>query len=215
MTELKILIADDHPLFRAALSQALRQISPGCEITETENYQQAENTLQAPDYDIALIDLNMPGEQGVLHLAEMCRKHPDVVFAVVSGHEDIATIKRVKSLGASGFIAKSSSMQQLSTALQQVIDQGECWPALIEQDVDDVQQDPVAVISNMTPQQKRVLAMIADGKLNKQIAYDLNIQETTIKQHVSAILRKLGVYNRTQAGLIYQQVVETHGIALP
>jgi DNA-binding NarL/FixJ family response regulator len=215
MLELKILIADDHPLFRAALAQALKQISPNCEVVETEDYQQAIDALKAQDFDLALIDLSMPGEQGVLHLAEMCRIYPDVVFTVISGHDDRATINRVRSLGASGFIAKSSSMQQLAASLQQVIEHGECWPQDGESFASDHADDPVAIIAQMTPQQKRVLAMIADGKLNKQIAYDLNIQETTIKQHVSAILRKLGVYNRTQAGLIYQQAVESRANLSP
>lgn len=206
MSELKILVADDHPLFRAALVQALQQTCDHCDIVEAENYQQALVELQSPDFDLALLDLNMPGERGVLHLADVCQSHPDVVVVVISGHDDQSTLRKVKSLGASGFITKSASMSQLSEALNQVIRDGEYWPESFDLSSSD---DPVSVIAGMTPQQKRVLSMIADGKLNKQIAFSLNIQETTIKQHVSAILKKLGVYNRTQAGIIYQQAVES------
>jgi len=208
MEDLTILVADDHPLFRSALVQTLSLHPMPIQITESENYPDTLSRLREKDFDIALIDLNMPGQQGKLHLADICREFPEVVVVVISGHDDRQTRREVKALGAAGFITKSSSMEQLNQALNEVIEQGEFW----DEDVDDGELKDVHIvtISNMTPQQKRVLAMIADGKLNKQIAFDLNIQETTIKQHVSAILKKLNVYNRTQAGIIYQQVTESH-----
>ncbi|PWK53304.1 response regulator transcription factor [Pleionea mediterranea] len=209
MSDLKILVADDHPLFRSALIQALNQCHEQCEIVQAESYTEALEALASPDFDLALIDLNMPGDQGQLHLSEICRNHPDVAVTVVSGHDDRQTMARVKAMGAAGFITKSSSLEQLVSALNQVIEQGEYWSLDFDETNVSLDQDTCLTISQMTPQQKRVLAMIADGKLNKQIAYELSIQETTIKQHVSAILKKLGVYNRTQAGLIYQRAINT------
>ncbi|NVJ50863.1 MAG: response regulator transcription factor [Gammaproteobacteria bacterium] len=214
MNTLKILIADDHPLFRAALIQALGTYSTALEIIEAENHQQTATAMQTPDLDLALVDLNMPGEQGILHLFELCKQHPDVVIVVISGHDDTPTIHKVRQSGAAGFITKSTSMQNLTHAITAIIEQGEYWPESFDSGEDAAEYQTLNAIASMTPQQKRVLAMIADGKLNKQIAYDLNLQETTIKQHVSAILRKLNVYNRTQAGLIYQQATESHAAAI-
>jgi len=208
---MRILVADDHPLFRTALVQAVRKAYSDAELLESENYDQVTEQLTDPDIELAILDLNMPGLDGLLDLAELSKKHPDVAIVIISGHDDRHTVSKVKACGVSGFITKSSSMEQLTKAIQQVIELGEYW-SIADVDIHAVAPDENwKIISEMTPQQKRVLSMIADGKLNKQIAYDLNIQETTIKQHVSAILKKLGVYNRTQAGLIYQQAIETGG----
>ena len=202
----QFLIADDHPLFREALKGALTAKFDDLEVFESENF---ETTLQVlseqEDLDILLLDLHMPGNGDLYGLIRIREDYPSLPIAVVSGSEDINIVSKVMSYGAMGFIPKSSSSDDIAGAINQILD-GDVWlpPELKDKvaSVTNEDKEIAAQVASLTPQQYKVLQYLHEGLLNKQIAYELNISEATIKAHITAIFRKLGVYNRTQAVLI-------------
>ena len=206
----KIIVADDHPLFREAMKQVLPQVIEECEVIEAESFYQLKSALDDnPDIDLVLMDLHMPGNNGFAGLALVKAENPAVAVVMVSASDTAQIIHRSFKFGASAYIPKSSSFEVIKEAIARVIE-GEIWmPEELKSEVELAKSpdDELAErIASLTPQQFKVLSMIADGKLNKQIAYELNIQETTSKHHVSAILRKLNVINRTGAGIMYNQL---------
>ena len=203
MQQLKIIIADDHPLFRGALRQALHDIADGTSvIIEAGTFEAAREATQAhPDADLLLLDLSMPGVSGFSGLMSLRSEICSLPIIIVSASDDTATIRRALELGASGFISKSSGLDDIRTAIRTVLEGGIWAPDAFDAPAD---QDPAAAelmdrLRTLTPQQNRVLSMLAEGLLNKQIAYALGVSEATIKAHVSAILMKLNVDSRTQA----------------
>jgi DNA-binding NarL/FixJ family response regulator len=195
----RFLVADDHPLFRDALKQIVAARYPGSEIDEAGTLDQVESRLAASeDADLVLLDLAMPGTRGFSGLMFLRALYPAVPVAVVSASEDAATIRHAIGLGASGFIPKSLATESIDTAIAAILD-GAVW---VPPDVVLAAPDDDGLISRLvtlTPQQVRVLMMLSEGLLNKQIAYELGVSEATVKAHVSAILQKLGVESRTQA----------------
>ena len=202
MPELTILIADDHPLFRGALKQAVGTIGCHCQIIEAGTFEDAKTVVSFnPDADVLLLDLAMPGVSGFSGLMSMRATHPNLPIIVVSATDDPTTVRRSIELGASGFISKSSGIDDIRTAVRAVL-RGEIWTSSassLEPENDQDVADLINRLKSLTPQQSRVLAMLAEGLLNKQIAYELNVSEATIKAHVSAILLKMKVDSRTQA----------------
>jgi DNA-binding NarL/FixJ family response regulator len=198
----KILIVDDHPLFRDAMRMALSASDPKLSIVDTGSLDDAAKILSSQNtIDLVLLDLKMPGVQGLSGLAYLRASYPDVPVAIVSGLEDPAVIRRAITLGASGYMPKSTAAQDMRRAVTSIL-AGEIWtPTGLE----PVQADDKAIddlsrrLATLTPQQLRVLMMLKEGKLNKQIAYELDVTEATVKAHVSAILLKLDVDSRTQA----------------
>ncbi len=207
----KAIIADDHPLFRAALTQALAQSLPDYETLEAQSFQDVLDKLkQLPDIELIFLDLQMPGNDGFSGLTELRTTFPDILVVMVSANEDPKVIQKAINLGASGYIPKSSSLTGISEAVDAVLN-GDIWvPAQIDlnQELpdDNPERQLAEKVERLTPAQFRVLQMISNGLLNKQIAYELDIQERTVKHHVAAIFEKLGVNNRTQAGVILQQL---------
>ena len=196
------VIADDHPLFRGALKEALSGIGDVAAIHEAGTFETAKALVVAnEDVDLVLLDLSMPGASGLSGLISLRGVHPAVPLVVVSAHDDPVTIRRALDLGASGFISKSASMEEIRTAVQSVLAGDIAAPVGIDLGVerDPEISDLIKRLQALTPQQTRVLGMLAEGLLNKQIAYELGVSEATIKAHVSAILQKLGVDSRTQA----------------
>jgi DNA-binding NarL/FixJ family response regulator len=208
MSQIKVAIADDHPLFRAALTQAVVKIFNDAEVLEAENFAELISIVeQHSDIEIIFIDLHMPGNDGFTGLTLLQNHFPDIVVIMVSSDDQPEIIRKAINFGASAFIPKSANLTQISTAIATVLE-GEIWlPEHTNITAD--QHTAAKQLAQLTPQQYTVLANIANGRLNKQIAYDLNIKETTVKKHVSAILLKLEVYNRTQAGLVFQQLMIT------
>lgn len=206
-----VLIVDDHPLFRMALKQAVTQAFPNARVVEAENIDQLERLTDAgEDFSLLLLDLNMPGAHGFSGLIYMRERYQDIPMVVVSASEEPAIIHKAVEYGANGFIPKSASMDVMVTAIEQVC-AGERWlpPNILPQNnpllnADD--HDLAKCIASLTPQQFRVLGMLAEGQLNKQIAYELSVSEATIKAHMTAIFRKLGVRNRTQAVIRLQNL---------
>ena len=196
------VIADDHPLFRGALREALAGIGNVSAIHEAGDFDSAKALVLAnEDIDLVMLDLSMPGASGLSGLISPRGIHPTVPLVVISAHDDAVTIRRAFDLGASGFISKSASMEAIREAVQSVLAGDIAAPVGVDLGVerDPEISDLIKRLKTLTPQQTRVLGMLAEGLLNKQIAYELGVSEATIKAHVSAILQKLGVDSRTQA----------------
>lgn len=205
----KFVIADDHPLFRGALKEALRGLSDVSAIFEAGDFNAARKLIDENlDLDLVLLDLTMPGVSGLSGLISLRAQHGSVPIVVVSAHDDPQTIRRALDLGASGFISKSASMDDIRTAILTVLAGDVATPAGIELGVEqDAEMSKIIRrLQTLTPQQTRVLGMLSEGLLNKQIAYELNVSEATIKAHVSAILQKLDVDSRTQAVIMLGKV---------
>lgn len=202
----QFLIADDHPLFREALKGALSAKFEGLEVFESSDF---DSTLQVlseqEDLDILLLDLHMPGNGDLYGLIRIREEYPSLPIAVVSGSEDVNIVSKVMGYGAMGFIPKSSSSDDIASAINQILE-GDTWlPKELKNKVAEIEgedREIAAQVASLTPQQYRVLQYLHEGLLNKQIAYELHISEATVKAHITAIFRKLGVYNRTQAVLI-------------
>lgn len=199
----KIHIADDHPLFRNALLGVLNTHLPEASISESSDLESTLKALdQHSDIDLLLLDLHMPGSQDLFGLVTVRERFPTIPLIVISAREDTETISRCIGHGSSGFIPKSSSPTTIKEAIEQVID-GEAWvPPAVRQSlrrIDTEERDLAAKVAALTPQQYRVLCFLREGWLNKQIAYEIGVTEATVKAHITAIFRKLGVSNRTQA----------------
>lgn len=198
----RLVIADDHPLFRGALRQAVAAGMTTAQVDEAGSFEELTALLEASsDVDLILLDLTMPGISGFSGLIYLRAQYPAVPVVVVSASDDLETIRRSMEFGASGFIPKRFGVETLHDAIAKVM-AGDVW---IPPDIDlSVGGDPELMrlrdrLVTLTPQQVRVLMMLSQGLLNKQIAYELTVSEATIKAHVSAILQKLGVESRTQA----------------
>ena len=200
-----ILIADDHPLFREALRGAVQRILPGIGLHEAGSVEALYALVDAnADADLLLMDLNMPGAHGFSALVHLRAQHPQLPVVVVSAREEPAVMRRALDHGALGFIPKSADAATIAQALSQVL-AGERWApaaAATAPAVGHAEHDVAQRLRDLTPQQFRVLQLLGEGRLNKQIAADLGVSEATIKAHVTAVLRKLGVGNRTQAVLM-------------
>lgn len=208
----RFLVADDHPLFRGALRQALGGLGADCSILEAEDFDSAKALVASDEeIDLVLLDLAMPGTSGLSGLVALRGLSPSVPIVIVSAYDDPQTIRRALDLGASGFIPKSTRMDELRKAIRTVLGGGIFTPAEIElgEEGDPEIADLISRIHTLTPQQARVLTMLGQGLLNKQIAYELNVSEATIKAHVSAVLQKLDVDSRTQAVILLSKIGAT------
>ena len=214
-----ILIADDHPLFREALRGAVQRLLPEASLCEADSVDALYGLVEAnPDADLLLMDLNMPGAHGFSALVHLRALHPQLPVVVVSAREEPVVMRRALDHGALGFIPKSADSDTIGTAVGQVLD-GERWAPAAAASAPAMDRDEEAVarrLRELTPQQFRVLQMLGEGRLNKQIAWDLGVSEATIKAHVTAVLRKLGVNNRTQAVLMAGRLaVDPDGVVVP
>lgn len=208
----KLIVADDHPLFRNALIHAISNTFVTKATIETDSFEATcEALLEHPDADLLLLDLHMPGNCGFLGLIQLRKQYPTLPIVVISASDDLDVIKRVMAFGASAFIPKSAHPAEIGKALSAVID-GELWvpPAIHSQVMNQQQHQPdldlASKVAELTPQQYKVLFYLTEGWLNKQIAYDLHISEATVKAHITAIFRKLGVTNRTQVVIQAQRL---------
>jgi DNA-binding NarL/FixJ family response regulator len=206
----KFLIADDHPLFRDAMVGALKPLFIMSEMIQSDSL---DSTLQAlslhPDTDLVLLDLHMPGCENFYGIMRVSEDYPHIPIAVVSASDSVEVVSRVMGFGAKGFIPKSTSTQQIAQALQSIM-AGNSWlPQGMSEKISAVDDEYIGVaqkVAELTPKQFQVLKLLQDGLLNKQIGYNLNITEATVKAHISAIFRKLDVNTRTQAVLFLKQL---------
>lgn len=216
MSQVKtVIVADDHPLFRTALREALKPVLPGANVIEADSFPALQGALsQNGPPDLVLLDLNMPGVRGFSSLLFLRSEYPNVPVVVVSGYDEQPLIQRVLQFGAMGFIPKTTSLETMGEAVRAALN-GTVWtPAPVPKaDRDTVDGEIAAKVATLSPQQLRVLLMLADGRLNKQIAHELSITEATVKAHMTVILRKLGLARRTQAAVLAQRLM--HEEALP
>lgn len=203
----RILIADDHPLYRQALMQAVRGVVDDAVLDEADDLDAARHLLSMhPDTDLVLLDLHMPGSHGLMGLVSIRAEHPGVAVVMISAHDDPRTIRRALAYGAAGYLTKRADLAQLQTGIRAVLACEQWLPPALRDVVSNTKANPgdttnAARLASLSPQQFKVLVHVANGRLNKQIADDLGIQERTVKAHMSAIFEKLGVRNRTQAGV--------------
>ena len=205
----RVLIADDHPLVVGGLREAVLGATPGAEITVAHDFDSMAAALEAaPDTDLVLLDLNMPGVRGFSGLLFLRSERPSTPVVIVSGNEDRAVIRHCLEFGASGFIPKSNSLETMRDAIAQVLDGGRWTPPDFDPNAQAHRESTALArrLATLTPQQIRVLMMLSQGLLNKQIAYELGVSEATVKAHVSAILQKLGVESRTQAVILATKI---------
>jgi len=196
------VIADDHPLFRGAMREAISGLLKQVDIAEVGTFDDMVALLErGGDVDLVLLDLTMPGVRGFSGLMYMRAQYPSVPVIVVSANDDPAVIRRCMELGASGFIPKTLGVDAMRRAISGILGGGVWTPPDVDLSAgsDTEAAELMARMATLTPQQVRVLMMLSEGLLNKQIACQLSVLETTVKSHVSAILKKLGVENRTQA----------------
>jgi DNA-binding NarL/FixJ family response regulator len=205
-----VIVADDHPLFREALTQAVENCFDATEVVEADSLASLQQAVDANRHaDLLLLDLNMPGVSGFSALAYIRNNHKSLPTVIVSASDEPRVMQRAIQHGASGFIPKSSSIATIEAAISAVM-QGEVWlpdgVRIQDEQISGREAGIAAALSSLTPHQFRVLLMLSEGLMNKQIAYQLDVSEATIKAHVTAILRKLKVTNRTQAVLAMQQL---------
>jgi DNA-binding NarL/FixJ family response regulator len=200
-----VIVADDHPLFRTAIKEALKASQGETTFLEASSFETLQELVnENPDVDLVLLDLHMPGVSGFAGLVYLCKHYPSVPVVMISANEDPLVIQRALDHGAAGFIPKSSSLKTITRAIGDIL-MGEIWaPVSTQADLPGNNVSELALAERMaqlTSQQFKVLMMVSQGLLNKQIAYDMGISEATVKAHVTAIMNKLGVSNRTQAVL--------------
>ena len=198
----QLVIADDHPLFRGALREAVSGLLEKVEIAEAGTFDDVVALLdKGGDIDLVTLDLSMPGVRGFSGLMYIRAQYPSVPVIVVSANDDPAAIRRCMEFGASGFIPKTLSVEAMRAAISRILNGGVWTPADVDLSAGSDAESAALMVrmSTLTPQQVRVLMMLSEGLLNKQIAFQLSVSEATVKAHVSAILQKLGVESRTQA----------------
>jgi DNA-binding NarL/FixJ family response regulator len=203
----QVVIVDDHPLFRAALKSAVSAACSTGEFHEANSVATLFDTLERhPGVDLLLLDLNLPGAHGFSALAYLRGSHPELPVIVVSALDDPATVHQALAFGAQGFLSKSADADSIGASVQAVLRGDVVTPpgyrAESAQLPDQAALDLAERLAQLTPQQFRVFSKLCSGRLNKQIAYELQITEATVKAHMTAIMRKLGAANRTQTALL-------------
>lgn len=209
MNTLRFIIADDHPLFRAALKASLAQNFAGCIVSETASVTELQNLLLSDNTsDLILLDLHMPDAQGFSGLIHLQAHYPEIPVMVISASEAPEVMCRAIDHGAAGFLPKSSHADTITKAINAVISGARWLPEGVNYQAgfDSKEQKMASGIASLTPQQFRVVTLLVQGLLNKQIAYELSVTEATVKAHVTEIFRKLGVHSRTQAALAFSQL---------
>lgn len=208
----KILIADDHPMVRSALGYTLRATIPQLEIIEAASQRALEAVLaQHTDCSLVLLDLGIPGARGFSSLLYLRGSFPNLPVAIISAHAGPANMQRAREFGAAGFIPKTAPLEDMRRALEALVVGDQWFPEGAVPAASDTPVELAQRLMELTPQQLKVLTLMADGLLNKQIAYELEVSENTVKVHVSAILRKLGVNSRTQAAVMATALDQADG----
>lgn len=203
-----MVVVDDHPLFREALSGSIKARLPACDVYAVDTFDKLQALLaERLDLDLVLLDLHLPGNHGLSGLAWLRGHYPALPVIVISAHDDADIVQRALNDGAAGFLSKSAESELIIEAIGQVM-AGETWVSGgMQPESGDADQTELARrVGELTPQQYRILRMLGEGLLNKQIAWELDITEATVKAHMTAVMRKLGVHNRTQAVTLFSRL---------
>nr|WP_221227521.1 response regulator transcription factor [Stakelama sediminis] len=194
------MIADDHPLFRQALTLAVREVLPDARVIEAGTLAAAARAVgEADALRLILLDLKMPGATGYSGIALLHAERPQIPILVVSSSDAPEVAEEVRAFGAVGFLRKDSDLATIEQTLEAAL-RNEPLPDSSDEPVEEVRRE----VASLTPTQLKVLLAVLEGKLNKQIAYELSVTEATVKAHMTAVMRKLDVRNRTQAALAAQ-----------
>jgi DNA-binding NarL/FixJ family response regulator len=196
-------------LFRGALREAVAGSFVNADIAEAGCFDEISKLIDRHgEVDLVLLDLAMPGVRGFSGLLYLRAQYPGVPVVVVSGNQDLAVVRRCMEFGASGFIPKTLPVEMIRDAIGKVLEGAVWYPSDVDPAFggDSETRQLVSRLASLTPQQVRVLTMLSEGLLNKQIAYALGVSEATVKAHVSAILQKLGADSRTQAVIIASKI---------
>ncbi len=216
MSDYRLIVADDHPLVRDALTKTFSESYPDGQVDNAGSLDEVVKVIDRNNPpDLILLDLKMPGVQGFSGLSYLRAQYPEIPVAVVSATEDHAAIRRAISFGASGYIPKSVPVEDMRAAVDEILS-GTVWvPEAVDlsSEEDGEVEQMIQRFATLTPQQVRVLMMLREGLLNKQIAYELTVSEATVKAHVSAILQKLNVDSRTQAVIAASRIDDVQGPA--
>ena len=211
MSEPTLLVADDHPLFRAAVLHVLHGRLPQFRTLEAASAATLGQMLaEHPEIELVLLDLSMPGTRGFSALLHVRGEYPELPVVIISSNDHPRVIRRAQQFGAAGFIPKSAPADAMGEAIEAVLEGGSWFPPMAAER-SEADAELAAKLAQLTPQQFRVLLCLADGLLNKQIAATLGLAENTVKVHVTAILRKLGCYSRTQAAVLVKGL-EAEGV---
>jgi len=205
---MQFVIADDHPLFRTAMTHTLKQHFGGAKVLEVGSLLELLKVLKKGlEVDLLLLDLHIPDAHGFTGLAQVVELFPETPVMIVSGNDNPSVIHKAVDIGASGFLPKSSSNEDMAAAINAVL-QGQVWiPANLPAAPEDIDNEQTTQrIAALTPQQLKVLTMIGEGLYNKQIASELSVTDATVRAHVTEIFRKLGVTNRTQAVIFFNRL---------
>jgi len=204
-----IVVADDHPLFRNAITHLLERSFNEVQITQVESLDVLTRTLSDKRLpSLVLLDLKLSDTQGMDGLLLLKKQYPSLPVLIISAYDDKSVVRKAMQYGASGFVPKSLEMDRMAETIQAVLD-GDMWFPDISDDIDDISNRKEALLDTLTPAQLRVLALLRDGKPSKEMAAIMSVTEATIKAHLTEIFRKLGVKNRTQA------VLAAKGLDLP
>ena len=205
---IKVLVIDDHPLFRAALELALMKSRIDSQnIQSASSLAQAMPLLKSNVYSLVLLDLNLSDSHDFEGLSKIRAINNTIPVIIVSATESQKAYTTAKSLGASGYIPKSSALADITNSINTVLSGASSFPEnMLDGKADDA--DAARKLGSLTPAQNRVMSCLSDGLLNKQIAFEMGISEATVKAHMTAIFRKLGANNRTQALLVFRDATQ-------
>ncbi|MBR5154819.1 MAG: response regulator transcription factor [Alphaproteobacteria bacterium] len=206
---MKVLIMDEQSLFRDGLSLRLKEINENIIILQSSNLTEMQKILShETDTDVVILDIDLAGINSTETITKIKNIIPTIKIITTSTSEDIRNIKKILSLGVDGYIPKRSNSNILSGALKLILDGGTYIPpAMLNNGIDYSSFNSSSSLKkNLTNRQSQVLDLIAQGKSNKQIAYDMGVSEATVKLHINALLRSLKVNNRTQAVITAQKM---------
>ena len=202
----QILLVDDHPLFAEALGTLVERSFPESKVAAATSLEQAEELLNNDQFDLMLLDVQLPGTRGLDGVHQMLERHPDVPIIVISGSATSSDVAQVVEWGARGFLPKTLPSRVLASAIETVANGGTYLPAeLLSQMLQREEADEAAHLNRLSPREVEILGLLARGQSNKEIARELGLQEITVKVHLSSIYRKLDVRNRVEAALHYRQ----------
>lgn len=214
----KIIIADDHPLFREALQHSIEPAFEDIKIVNADAFVTLQRVVRNhDDSDLIMLDLHMPGAVGFSALHYLGLQYPQIPVAMISASEGPEVVARAMEFGAAGFIPKSAEISTIISAIKQII-AGERWlPNGMQEQINRLDRfgaDFGTRVSTLTPKQFRILMMLTEGNLNKQMADGIGVSEATIKAHLTEVYKKLGVSNRTQAATIAAKHLQVEPIGL-
>lgn len=206
--KITVVIADDHPLFRVALRLGVQALAPAADIVEADSFDSLKRAVAAePATDLVLLDLSMPGAEGLSSLKFLRTEFPALLVAIVSATDQRSWIRSAQALGAVGFVHKSATPEQMQDVLRILLAGGTSWPEGLDAASATSGDSPERKLDRLSRQELRILLHLKDGRLNKQIADDFDISESTVKAHISSILHKLDLRSRTQAAVLAQRLL--------